>query len=149
MRHRLADARMSTMIRMAITALLACALLDAGAMQIYRCNAAGAVSYQEQPCVTSTQERTLDVPEFPRVNTVERERLLQREAALEARLARRAEMEAAERIARENRRAQEAQLEAERKRQLHAEGERGQVVAPVIFLPRVRYSRHPARASKY
>jgi hypothetical protein len=94
---------------------------------IFRCADAGAVSYQEQPCSGAGIERAVSLPEFPPVNVAERERLLQREAALDARLLKRAELEAAERIAREARRARELELEAER--------ERAKPVEPAYVIP--------------
>ena len=113
---------MATMRRLAA---LFCASLVTGALadgpQIYRCAAAGKVTFQEIPCAGAADERAWAVPAFPPVNVVERERLLQREAALDARLVRRAEIDAQERIAREQRRAREAEVEAERERARAAE----------------------------
>ena len=69
----------------------------------------------------SAQVRAMDIPlVFPEVNRAERERLLQREAALDARLLKRAEIEAAERVAREDRAARELSLERERAREREA-----------------------------
>ena len=85
------------------------------AAQIYRCvDAHGAVTYQETACVLASDERAWQTPEYPPVNTAERDRLLQREAALDARLMKRAELETAERIARDERRARELELAAQR-----------------------------------
>jgi hypothetical protein len=83
----------------------------------YRCNSAGGgVAFQDQPCEDARAERPFDMPAFPPQNTLERDRLLQREAALDARMLKRAEIDASERIAREARWAREAELEAERER---------------------------------
>jgi hypothetical protein len=83
--------------------------------EIFRCTASGgAVTYQEVPCPASAQSRTMDISpvDFPDVNRAERDRLLQREAALEARLLKRAEIDAAERIARDDRIARERETQA-------------------------------------
>ena len=88
---------------------------------IYRCASAGGIAYQELPCPAASAERAWHAPEFPPVNLRERDRLLQREAALDARLLRRAEIEAAERIAREERRERELELAAERERARQAQ----------------------------
>ena len=80
--------------------LLLSAAMGAGA-QIYRCTGAkGAITYQEIPCGAAEQSRTMDIPAtFPEVNMAERNRLLQREAALEARQTERMRIESAERVA--------------------------------------------------
>jgi hypothetical protein len=110
MRNRLAHARVTI-------AALALAASTASA-QIYRCTSAGGgVTYQERPCEGGEAAQPVNIPAaFPAVNSVERERLLQREAALDARLLERARIEAAERIAREARSTREAELAAERER---------------------------------
>jgi hypothetical protein len=102
------------MMRIAIAVFFSLAPV-AGAAPIYRCTSAGAVSYQEQPC-ESAGARVALPDSYPEVNRVERDRLLQREAALDARLLKRLELEAAERIARDHRRALEAQAERDRAR---------------------------------
>jgi len=95
--------------------LLAAAPAWAG--QVFRCTqAGGAVAYQELPCSPGTVETSWQTPAFPEVNTAERDRLMQREAALDARLLKRAEIDAAERIAREARRERELALEREAER---------------------------------
>ena len=87
------------------------------AAQIYRCTGpSGAVAYQEVPCEAGANERPVKVQEFPPVNSAERDRLMERDAALDARLLKRAEIDAAERMAKEARWAKEAELEAERQR---------------------------------
>ena len=105
---------MSRMLRIAIAVFLSLAP-TAGAAPIYRCTSAGTVSYQDEPC-ESAGERIALPDSYPEVNRAERDRLLQREAALDARLLKRAELETAERIAREHRRVLEAQAERDRAR---------------------------------
>jgi hypothetical protein len=109
---------------------------------IFRCTDAGTVSYQEQPCSGAGIERAVILPEFPPANVAERERLLRREAALDARLLKRAELEAAERIAREARRARELELEAERERAKPVEP----YVIPVFVRP---YRPRPPRLLRF
>jgi hypothetical protein len=111
------------MRRLAPLAILA-ALVSPGAhgAHVFRCtDTQGSVTYQETPCGAGAAERTLEAS-FPPANTLERERLLQREAALDARMLKRAELDTAERIAREARYAREAELAAERARARAAEG---------------------------
>ena len=68
----------------------------------------------------------MDIPsQFPDVNRVERERLLAREAALDARLLKRAEVDAAERIARDDRIARERELAALREELARRDREQG------------------------
>ena len=95
--------------------ILATAAFDAGATSIYRCASPAGVVYQELPCDAGASERAMKA-DFPPANSAERERILQREAALDARMLKRAEIEASERVAREARWAREAELEAERQR---------------------------------
>lgn len=99
----------------ALAALVATASCLAHGAQIFRCvDARGAVTYQETACALASDERAWQTPEYPPVNTAERDRLLQREAALDARLLKRAELDTAERIAREERRARELELASQR-----------------------------------
>jgi|SRR5690242_12037125 len=89
-------------------------LLATGALAspgIYRCTApGGGVTYQEIPCPNDSAQRATDIPtEYPEVNREARERLFQREAALEARQLEREKMDTALRIAREDRLAREAE----------------------------------------
>src|SRR6476659_3854955 len=76
--------------RLALLSALLLAGLPAGA-GIYRCtDAAGAVTYQEIPCPASSEGRATNLPtDFPEVDRAERDRLLQRADAAEARLLRR------------------------------------------------------------
>ena len=95
--------------------LLACAALTAQA-QIYRCTGAkGAITYQEIPCGAAEESRTMPIPSaYPEVNSAERNRLLQREAALDARLLERMRIESAERIAQSEMATRERVAKAER-----------------------------------
>ena len=104
------------MRRIFVIAMGVAAALDVGAASIYRCALPTGIEYQEMPCETGASERSVKVQDYPPVNLLERDRLLQREAALDARLLKRAEIDASERIAREARWAREAELEAERER---------------------------------
>jgi len=135
---------MFAMVRAVMLAGFALALsFDAHAAQIFRCLDAGRVTFQEIPCAAQAVERAWEIPSFPPVNTAERERLLQREAALEARLLKRAEIEAAERIARENRQARELELAAERER------ERARAAEPVYVVPVFLRPYRPARPPRH
>ena len=98
--------------------LFAAQVRAAGAT-IYRCLAAGgSVTYQEVPCPAAASGGAVDIPtSFPNANVAERERLFQREAALDARLVKRAEIDAAERIARDDRLARELTLQAQWERE--------------------------------
>src|SRR5258708_3412574 len=102
-------------------ALLATVLLglaaDATADEIYRCRApGGSVTYQQQPCPLASEAEAVNIPLSYPDHTAERERLMQREAAMDARLLKRLEIESAERIARDMRIARERELQAEQER---------------------------------
>ena len=101
-------------LAIALAAVAATCVTGASA-GIFRCkDAAGAVTYQEIPCV-SADERATDIPTaFPEVNYAERDRLLRREAELDARMLRRAEIDAQVQIAREERLAREREAELQR-----------------------------------
>ena len=100
-----------------IGVLVSAVPLCCDAARLFRCTSAGgAVTFQEQPCGAASDERVQDLPEYPPANLAERDRLLQREAALDARLLKRAEIDSNERIARDARRSRELELEAERAR---------------------------------
>jgi len=78
---------------------LAIALLAGAAhAEVFRCtSSSGSVSYQEMPCGADETLRVVNVPSaYPAPNVAERDRLFQREAALDQRL----EMER-ERLSRE------------------------------------------------
>ena len=70
-------------------ALLAAASGSAlGTSGVYKCiGSDGRISYQEQPCPESRDSQPMSLPsEFPPVNTAARDRLFEREAALDKRL---------------------------------------------------------------
>lgn len=92
--------------------------------EIFRCtSAAGAVTYQEIACPESAPGRATGISDvYPQINHAERDRLLQREAALEERLIKRAQIDSAERIARDDRIARERELQASREAQQVAAG---------------------------
>jgi hypothetical protein len=113
-------------------AVLALAASTAWGTEIFRCTAAGAITYQQQPCGPAATGGAVDIPTTYPDPGPERERLLQREAALDARLMKRLEIESAERIARDQRIARERELQFERER---ADRERSQE-APVYIVNR-------------
>ena len=69
-------------------ACAATALAAAAHADVFRCTSpVGAVTYQEIPCAANQAARIVDVPEtYPAANVAERDRLFQREAALDRRL---------------------------------------------------------------
>jgi hypothetical protein len=90
--------------------LLATGLCSA---EIFRCTARdGGVTYQQDPCAESSNGGAVSIPTSYPDYSYERERLAQREAALDARLLKRLEIEANERIARDNRIAREKEAQA-------------------------------------
>ncbi len=100
------------------TVLLGLAANAAAASEIYRCKSpGGAVSYQEQPCPAESAGEAVNIPLSYPDHTAERDRLMQREAAMDARLLKRLEIEAAERIARDTRIARERELQAAQERE--------------------------------
>ena len=111
--------------------------------EIFRCTAAGgAVSYQEFPCGEADKARTMDIPAaFPEVNGTERNRLLQREAALEARMLERERIESAERIARNELAVREREALAARDAAVAAQGYSAVLGGywPVYRQPNVRH----------
>jgi hypothetical protein len=123
-------------------ALLLIAANANASAEIFRCTApGGSVTYQQVPCPATDSGGAVDIPSnFPDANALERERLFRREAALDARLLKRAEIDAAERIAREDRLAREREAQAERDRIQNAQN------APVYIVARpLRMQRHPPR----
>jgi hypothetical protein len=101
---------------LAIT-LLGLAANAAAASEIYRCRAAGgSITYQQQPCPAASETETVSIPLSYPEYMGERDRLMQREAAMDARLLKRLEIESAERIARDARIARERELQAEQER---------------------------------
>ncbi len=112
----------------AMAALVLASTLTCASAAIFRCRTPqGAVSYQEIPCPETAPGAATDIPSaYPEANYAERERLLRREAELDARLLRRAEIDAQVQIAREARLAREREAELQRE----AANE-----APVWFVP--------------
>ena len=106
-----------TLGRMVAAMALGSVAFSAGA-QVYRCvDARGGVTFQEQACPATSQERVTTIPtSYPEVNLRERERLLARADAADERQLKRLQIESQERIAREHRAAMEAIAEAERER---------------------------------
>jgi len=94
--------------------LAAAAFAATGACaEIYRCHEASRITYQEIPC--SGEGGATAIPTaFPEANYAERDRLLRREAELDARLLRRAEIDAQVQIAREERLAREHEAQLQR-----------------------------------
>jgi len=103
--------------RVVAAVALASAAFGASA-QVYRCiDKGGAVTFQEQACPVTSEERVTTIPTaYPEVNTRERERLLARADAADERLLKRMQIESQERIARDHRASMEAIAEAERER---------------------------------
>jgi Domain of unknown function (DUF4124) len=98
--------------------MLAALLMLAAGMssaEIFRCTARdGGVTYQQDPCAASSNGGAVNIPTSYPDYAAERNRLALREAALDARLLKRLEIEAAERIARDDRIAREkAQAQAQ------------------------------------
>ena len=90
--------------------LLATGLCSA---EIFRCTARdGGVTYQQDPCAASSNGGAVSIPTSYPDYSDERERLARREAALDARLLKRFEIEANERIARDERIAREKEAQA-------------------------------------
>jgi hypothetical protein len=90
--------------------LLATGLCSA---EIFRCTARdGGVTYQQDPCAASSSGGAVNIPTSYPGYSDERERLARREAALDARLLKRLEIEANERIARDDRIAREKEAQA-------------------------------------
>jgi len=135
------------MNRACLAAILALVSVQAAA-QIYRCkDAAGAVTYQEVACAGTEQGGTTKIPSvFPEVNTSERNRLLQREAALDARLLERARIESAERVAQAELATREKEAKAMREAAELAAQQPvypAYVAGPVYRGPRVRHHQAP------
>ena len=84
------------------------------AADIVRCrDAGGAITYQPAPCPDRTEESRTGIPDaYPEPNRAERQRIFEREAALDKRLEARRDRELAEQQMREAR----AEREAERER---------------------------------
>ena len=98
--------------------MLAALLMLAAGMssaEIFRCTAPdGGVTYQQVACAASSSGGAVNIHTSYPDYAAERDRLAMREAALDARLLKRLEIEAAERIARDDRIAREkAQAQAQ------------------------------------
>jgi len=127
--------------------------VPAAAEPVFRCAApGGSVSYQQFPCDEGAEGRTIAIPaNFPD-HVAPRERLAAREAAADARILRRLEIESAERIARDERAARENAYLAERERTAAAESAWGPVwVASPAFDRRFdrRVVRHQPRVTPH
>src|SRR5206468_1699700 len=97
-----------------VAALLLAASFPAAA-EIYRCTSpGGGVSYQQMPCDGASQGGAVAIPTQYPDYVAPRDRLSAREAATDARILERLRLESAERIAREDRLARQAQYDAER-----------------------------------
>jgi hypothetical protein len=96
-----------------VAAAIAIATFDCNAAPIYRCFTSNlGVSYQETPCTPDNDAGALDLSNFPAVNAAERERIFQREAALDRRLEAERERLSREEMTRISARAQVAAAEA-------------------------------------
>jgi hypothetical protein len=120
--------------------LAALLLMAAGtcSAEIFRCTSReGGVTYQQDPCGAASEGGAVHIATSYPDYSYERERLASREAALDARLLKRLEIEASERIARDNRVAREKEAQAARDL---AEAD----ASPVYIVGRVpRAPRHP------
>jgi hypothetical protein len=112
--------------------LLLAAHAAAASAEIFRCTAPdGAVTYQQIPCPSASSERPVDVPaSYPGFDPAERERLFDREAALDRRLEARRERESREAIAAQASRAQQAKAQASEPAYFLAGP-----IAPILRLP--------------
>lgn len=130
--------------RLLLAALLLGAATGAGATEIFRCKSpGGSVTYQQQPCGPAADGGAVSIPVTYPDHVAERDRLAAREAAMDARLLKRLEIESAERIARDNRIAKEKEAQAERER---TERERAQTNAPLFIVGmRERHRAAPRR----
>jgi hypothetical protein len=128
-------------VKQPLAALTLVSLACCAHAQIYRCTSERGITYQEIPCPASSSAATMDIPAgFPEVNRAERDRLLAREAALDARLLKRAEIDAAERIARDDRSAREREVAALRQELARREAEQaggGFIVMQPVRPPRI------------
>ena len=120
--------------------------LSAGA-QVYRCaDARGAVTFQEQACPVTSDERVTTIPtSYPEANLRERERLLARADAADERLLKRMQIESQERIARDHRAAMEAIAEAERERAVASQSSGFVAVGTSWLRPLRPQGPHPSR----
>ena len=141
---------------MKVLAILAIAMLPApaAASAIFRCTSpAGEVTYQEIPCPASATGGATPIRDaYPEINHAERNRLLQREAALDARLLKKQEMESIERIAMGEQVAREREAQALAARR---ESESSYAYAPAWVVmqpargPRVRHHHRPILPQRF
>jgi hypothetical protein len=132
-----------TRIQRSLLAALLLVAAGASSAEIFRCRARdGSVTYQQDPCASASEGGAVNIPATYPDYGFERERLAQREAALDARLIRRLEIEAAERIARDDRISREKEAQAARDlAQAQSQG------VPLFFAGRPLFaSRHPRRS---
>jgi hypothetical protein len=99
---------------LAVAALVVAPSLAWAAPEIFRCSTpSGSISYQELPCAPNNDAGKVDVPSiFPEIDLAARERLLQREAALDHRLEAERERLSREEMTRISARAQVAAAQA-------------------------------------
>jgi hypothetical protein len=99
---------------LAIAALAFGRAFECAGAEIFRCSTPnGSISYQEIPCAPNSDAGKVDVPSiFPDIDIAARERLLQREAALDHRLEAQRERLSREEMARISARAQVAAARA-------------------------------------
>jgi hypothetical protein len=131
--------------------VLALALLPVCAhAEIFRCAVGGAVTYQEIPCpAAATGGATLIPDAYPEINHTERNRLLQREAALDSRMLKRAEIDSAERIASNELAVREREALAAREAAAAAASQNYAPVygyRPVYGAPRLGHRNYPIRS---
>jgi hypothetical protein len=113
---------MKSTLRIAAFAALALAAGTSFAADVFRCQTRTGITYQQLPCPDEAITDTVNIASTYPDYMAERDRLAQREAAMDARLLRRLEIDSAERIARDNRAAMEAQAERDRIAQQAAQG---------------------------
>lgn len=118
----------------------------AASAEIYRCQTRQGTTFQELPCSDEAISDTMNIPASYPDYIPERDRLAAREAAMDARLLKRLEIESAERIARDERVAREkqAQAESDRLAQMQAQG------GALYIVPFAGRSppRHPQRGAR-
>ena len=102
---------MNALHRSLAFAFLAC-IAGAASAEIYRCQSRQGVTYQQTPCPDEAIAERVAIPTTYPDYLAERDRLAAREAAMDARLLRRLEIESAERIARDDRIAREKEAQA-------------------------------------
>jgi len=124
-------------LRQVTAGIALAAIASAAGAQVYRCtDARGAVTFQEQACPVTSDERVTTIPtSYPEANLRERERLLARAEAADARLLKRLDQKTRDRTAREHRLAGEAAEKVGRGRAPAAEAAGGILV---VAMPQPR-----------